>query len=124
MKDQARDKASDKETAASKLAGLLGIARRAGKLITGFDAAAASAAAGKAALLLMAADLSEKTAKELRYAAREKKIPLARMPLNKEETGAACGFQKPVGVLATEDRGFATAMGRHCLHDLEEDTAI
>lgn len=58
----------------------------------------------------MAADLSEKTAKELRYAAREKKIPLARMPLNKEETGAACGFQKPVGVLATEDRGFATAM--------------
>ena len=86
--------------------------------------AAASAAAGKAALLLMAADLSEKTAKELRYAAREKKIPLARMPLNKEETGAACGFQKPVGVLATEDRGFATAMGRHCLHDLEEDTAI
>lgn len=124
MKDQARDKAIDKETAASKLAGLLGIARRAGKLITGFDAAAASAAAGKAALLLMAADLSEKTAKELRYAAREKKIPLARMPLNKEETGAACGFQKPVGVLATEDRGFATAMGRHCLHDLEEDTAI
>ncbi|MFR8126825.1 MAG: ribosomal L7Ae/L30e/S12e/Gadd45 family protein [Acutalibacter sp.] len=107
-----KEKANEREASASKLAGLLGIARRAGKLITGFDAAAASAAAGKAALLLMAADLSEKTAKELRYAAREKKIPLARMPLNKEETGAACGFQKPVGVLATEDRGFATAMGR------------
>lgn len=119
-----KEKANEREASASKLAGLLGIARRAGKLITGFDAAAASAAAGKAALLLMAADLSEKTAKELRYAAREKKIPLARMPLNKEETGAACGFQKPVGVLATEDRGFVTAMGRHCLHDLEEDTAI
>lgn len=72
-----KEKANEREASASKLAGLLGIARRAGKLITGFDAAAASAAAGKAALLLMAADLSEKTAKELRYAAREKKIPLA-----------------------------------------------
>ena len=49
MKDQARDKAIDKETAASKLAGLLGIARRAGKLITGFDAAAASAGVAAAA---------------------------------------------------------------------------
>ena len=124
MKDQARDKASDKETAASKLAGLLGIARRAGKLITGFDAAAASAAAGKAALLLTAADLSEKTATELRFAAREKQVSLVRMPLSKDETGAACGYQKPVGVLATEDKGFAAAMSRHCLHDLEEDSAI
>ena len=117
MKDQARDKAIDKETAASKLAGLLGIARRAGKLITGFDAAAASAAAGKAVL-------SEKTAKELRFAAREKQVSLVRMPLSKDETGAACGYQKPVGVLATEDKGFAAAMSRHCLHDLEEDSAI
>ena len=124
MKDQARDKAIDKETAASKLAGLLGIARRAGKLITGFDAAAASAAAGKAVLLLTAADLSEKTAKELRFAAREKQVSLVRMPLSKDETGDACGYQKPVGVLATEDKGFAAAMSRHCLHDLEEDSAI
>ena len=117
-------KGNEKETDVSKLTGLLGIARRAGKLIVGFDAAAASAAAGKAALLLMAADLSEKTAKELRFAARDKKIPLTRIPLSKDETGAACGFQKPVGVLATEDRGFATAMGRYCLHDIEEDSAI
>ena len=53
-----KEKANEREASASKLAGLLGIARRAGKLITGFDAAAASAAAGKAALLLMAADLA------------------------------------------------------------------
>ncbi len=119
-----KEKANERERGASKLTGLLGIARRAGKLITGFDAVAASAASGKAALLMIATDLSEKTEKELRYAARDKNIPLARLPLSKEETGAACGFQKPVGVLATEDRGFATAMGRHCLHDLEEDTAI
>lgn len=73
-----KEKANEREASASKLAGLLGIARRAGKLITGFDAAAASAAAGKAALLLMAArPCRRKPAKELRYAAREKKIPLA-----------------------------------------------
>lgn len=114
-------KANEQEAAG--IAGLLGIARRAGKLIAGFDAAAASAETGKAALLLIAHDLSEKTEKELRFAARNKKIPLARMPLSKEEAGAACGFRKPVGVLATEDRGFAAAMNRYCPHDLEEDTA-
>ena len=44
-----------------KLAGLLGMCRRAGRLTTGFDAVKALAAEGRAALILAAADLSEKS---------------------------------------------------------------
>ena len=87
-------------------------------------AAAASAAAGKAALLLMAADLSEKTAKELRYAARDRKLSAIRLPLDKETLGHALGLKKPVGVLALTDQGFADAVRRQCRDEIEEVTAL
>ena len=109
---------------AGKLTGLLGISRRAGRLTTGFDAVKGLIGEGKAALVMLASDLSEKTHKELRFAVGDKKIPIRRMPLTKEETGAACGLKKPVGVLATDDNGFAKAMETCCLDDLEEDSAI
>ena len=109
---------------AGKLAGLLGIARRAGRLTTGFDAVAGLIGEGKAALVMLASDLSEKTQKEVRYAAQGKPVPVRRMPLTKEEAGTACGLKKPVGVLATDDNGFAKAMETGCLPDLEEDSAI
>ena len=41
-----------------KLAGLLGMCRRAGRLTTGFDAVTALAAEGRAALILAASDVS------------------------------------------------------------------
>lgn len=108
----------------NKLAGLLGIARRSGRLTMGFDAAAALIKAGKAKLVLAAADLSEKTQKELRYAAQGKKTPVVQVPMTKDEMARALGLAKPVGVLATDDGGFAAAMQKECRHDLEEDDAI
>ena len=109
---------------AGKLAGLLGIARRAGRLTTGFDAVAGLMGEGKAALVMLAADLSEKTQKELRFAAGEKPVLIRTIPLTKEAAAAACGLKKPVGVLATDDNGFAQAMEACCPHDFEEDSAI
>ena len=50
-----------------KLLSLLGLARRAGKIEPGFDAAVSAARGHKAALLLAARDISEKTLKNLRY---------------------------------------------------------
>lgn len=61
-----------------KLAGLLGMCRRAGRLTTGFDAVTALAAEGRAALILAASDVSEKTGKELRFAL-ERAAPGARL---------------------------------------------
>ena len=90
-----------------RIAGLLGIARRAGHIQIGFDAVVAAIAAGQARLVLCAADLSSKTDKEWRYTARGKDVPALRLPLSKEELSRALGLHKPVGLAATDDEGFA-----------------
>lgn len=95
---------------AGRIAGLLGMARRAGKLTAGFDAVAALIGRGKAAAVMTAADLSEKTNKELRFAAQDRPGLFLPLPLRKEEIGAALGLKKPVGVLALEDEGFAASL--------------
>lgn len=92
-----------------RLNGILGMARRAGRLIAGFDATVDAVKAGRAQLVLLAADLSPKTEKELRFAA-EDAVPLLSVGLTKEEIGHAAGYGKPVGVVATEDKGFAAAI--------------
>lgn len=93
---------------ADKVLSLLGLCRRAGKLTPGFDAAVLDAKAGKAALLLAAADISEKTFKNLRYEGDRAEIPTLRLPCTLAETGRACGVK--AGVLAVTDEGFAKAV--------------
>ena len=73
-----------------KLAGLLGMCRRAGRLTTGFDAVTALAAEGRAALILAASDVSEKTGKELRFAL-ERAAPI-RIPT---DMSAASDYSRP-----------------------------
>lgn len=107
-----------------KLAGLLGLSRRAGHACCGFDAAAELIRCGRAKLVLLAADLSPKTEKELRFAGRDKAADIRRIPLEKADIGKALGLGRDVGVYATDDEGFAAAMKRHIGHDLEEDDTI
>ena len=92
----------------TKLLSMLGLARRAGKLESGFDAAVIAAREGKAALLLAARDISEKTFQNLRYEAEKAGIPVVRRPADIEETSRACG--RKAGVHALTDRGFAKAV--------------
>ncbi len=92
-----------------RLLGLLGMARRAGRLIAGFDATLDAVKAHRAQLVLLASDLSPKTEKELRFQA-ETAVPILTLALTKEEIGHAAGFGKPVGVVTTEDKGFAAAL--------------
>lgn len=103
-----------------RLVGLLGMARRAGRLVTGFDAVKESVVGHRAQLVLVAADLSPKTEKELRFAAGET-TPLVAADMTKDAIGHAIGCQKPVGVVATEDRGFAAAMKQAVGSQHEED---
>ena len=93
-----------------KLCGLLGIAKRSGHILIGFDAVRAALLAKKAKLILLACDCSPKTEKELRFAAEDKTCPVMKVEANKDDFTAALGMQKPVAVIATDDRGFATAM--------------
>ena len=91
-----------------KLLSLLGLARRAGKIEPGFDAAVSAARGHKAALLLAARDISEKTLKNLRYEGDRAGVPTLRGNFGMEELGRACGVK--AGALAVTDEGFAKAI--------------
>ena len=88
--------------------GVLGIARRAGKLSWGFDTAVEAARSGEAKLLLLASDLSEKTKKNAAYEAERSGVPLLLTAYTMEDFSAAMG--KKTGVLAVSDEGFAKAL--------------
>lgn len=104
-----------------RLTGLLGMARRAGHLTAGFDAAKDLLTAGRAQLVLLASDISQKTEKELRFAAGAASPPVLFAGLTKEEIGHAIGANRPVGVIAIDDRGFAAAMQQAAGRFNEED---
>lgn len=107
----------------NKQAGLLGIARRAGHILIGFDAVRAALLAGHAQLVWLASDCSPKTEKELRFAGRDTSCPILSAQATKEELAQALGLMKPVAVVATDDRGFATAMRKHSTQT-KEDVAL
>lgn len=104
-----------------KLAGLLGICRRSGHLAVGRDAVTGLMRREKARAVVLAADLSFKTEKEIRFTAEKYPARLLRTTLTKEQIGQALGLEKPVGVLATDDRGFAAAFEKDCPDRQEED---
>ena len=93
-----------------KLTGLLGMARRAGKLSIGFDAATAAVKEGKSPFLLLASDVSPKTEKECRFAVQSCNAQIQPLPLDKAALAAAIGCHKPVGVAAVCEQGFANAI--------------
>lgn len=92
----------------NKALNLLSMARRAGRIEPGYDASAKAARTGRAALLAAAADISEKTYKNLRYEADRAGVPAVRLPVDMERLGRACGVR--AGVLAVTDPGFAQAV--------------
>ena len=108
----------------NKLTGLLGICRRAGHLIVGFDAVKDAIISRKAKVVLTAADLSEKTVKELRFQLTETDVPLYVLSADKEALATALGFQKPIGVVATNDSGFAAAIRKYFPAETKEDDAL
>ena len=91
-----------------KVLSLLGLARQAGRLEAGFDACRKAARSGRAALLVAAADISEKTYKNLCYEARRSGAEAVRLGTGMDELGRACGVR--AGVVAVNDKGFAGAV--------------
>lgn len=84
---------------------LLGLARRAGKLLLGSDAVREAARRGGCPLILFAADLSPRTARTIRAAAEGKNTTTLLLHATMDEIGRAIG--KRTGVLAINDIGFA-----------------
>ncbi len=93
-----------------KCLNLLGICRKAGKLTIGAQKTTELVSVGKAQLVIIACDLSEKTEKELKFTAKNKNVAVVRTEYSIEQLSAAIGV--PAGVVSVSDQGFATALNK------------
>ncbi|MGN0453495.1 MAG: L7Ae/L30e/S12e/Gadd45 family ribosomal protein [Ruminococcus sp.] len=88
-----------------RLLSLLGIARKAGKLIIGNDPVREAIEANKACIVLLADDISENTAKKIITHAESFSVECYVMKRSKEELSLSLG--KTCAVIAVIDRGFS-----------------
>ncbi len=88
-----------------RLLGFLGLARKAGKLIFGFDMTAQAMQKGTAGTVLLSSDCSERTARNIMRIAEETGTEVLILPLTMDEIGYAVA--KRVGVLSVCDSGFS-----------------
>ena len=97
----------------------LGLARKAGKLSTGFAASKEACLKHKAKFIAVASDISEKSEKEIRYFSGGK-IPVERIPYTIIEVSAKIGIK--AGIVAVCDEGFAEALVKSVDRSKEEFT--
>ena len=88
-----------------RILSLLGLCRRAGKLVIGADPTIDSVAKGKSKLIIAAEDFSKNSLKPVLLSAHQHNIKVLTLKRSKEELSFALG--KLCGVLSVEDKGFA-----------------
>jgi len=101
----------------AELLRFLGLMRRAGKLAVGETGTGQAARAGKASLILLAADASENALDRANGFARRAGVPLLRLSADKKALSAALGVAGGA-MAAVCDTGFARAL----LEKFPEDT--
>ena len=89
----------------NKLQSTVSLCRRAGKLQMGFDQVKESAEAGHVKCVFVAADLSDKSKKEVCFFCGKVSVPVYCLPITKDEIKMA--VSKGSGVLGVTDEGFA-----------------
>lgn len=100
-----------------KLLGALGLCRRAGRLAMGAEQVLETAARGRAQLVLLAADASERTVRRIGESC-EGLCPVRRIHLAQAELSAL--GRRPVAVLAVTDQNLAR-LCQSCLAPPQED---
>ena len=95
----------------NKALSLLGFARKAGRLAVGMQAAVESAKRGKAALVLVSREISEKSRKEICFHCEKHSIKFAVTDLGIYDITQAIGTK--AGIVAIEDEGFAAAIAKN-----------
>lgn len=88
-----------------KLSGFLGLARKAGKIVFGFDMTVEAMQKGTAKQVLLSNDCSERTARNIKRIAEETGTEILILPLSMDEIGYAVA--KRAGVLSVCDSGFS-----------------
>ncbi|MDO7905789.1 YlxQ family RNA-binding protein [Paenibacillus sp. JX-17] len=89
----------------------LGLAMRAGKVVSGDEIVLKAVRSSEAQLVIIAKDASANTQKKFRDKCGSYKIPLV-IGFNREELGASVGKPERV-VLAVTDQGFAKLILKH-----------
>lgn len=97
----------------------LGMAMRAGKLITGDEIVLKAVRQRKAHLVIIAADASDNTKKKFRDKCRTYGVQLAEV-FDREQLGKAIGKPERV-VLAVTDAQFGNMIANHLSHNTEVD---
>lgn len=110
----------NEEAAAQKMRGLLGFARRAGKLTFGVDAVMKDIAAGKARVVLLAVDIAARTRRRALDACAETETPCLWAGLDMQTLGDSIG-RADTAVVAVGDAGFAKRMKELCRSIERED---
>lgn len=88
-----------------RLLNFLGLCRRAGKLLWGADTVERAIREHRAHFVLITADLSLNSARDIAFAAEKTGTPLHTLACTKDELDFAIG--KRSGVIAVTDKGFA-----------------
>ena len=83
----------------------LGICKRAGKLVFGFETIKTAMQKGQAVLVFTARDLSQKTTKELRYLCSQMDVEIIETDYDMQSLGSSIG--KKTGTIAVTDEGLA-----------------
>ncbi|NMA79571.1 MAG: 50S ribosomal protein L7 [Clostridiales bacterium] len=89
----------------SRALGLIGICKKANKLIQGFDVVVESAQNGEVSGIYLAKDISPKTQKEILFACADTNIPIVSLDITMDELGRVLG--RRVGVIGITDSGLA-----------------
>ena len=89
----------------SKILSMLGISRKAGFAVLGFDKAKDSLLTKKAKIVCLCSDISEKTKKEIIFFADKHNIPVLTVDCDMFEMSNAVGMK--TGIVAVTDKGIA-----------------
>ena len=103
-----------------RLLSLLGIAKRAGRLTAGFDAAVISMKNGESRLLLLSDELSDRSKSAAAAAAEQYGVEFIYSGCTMEETGHALG-RKHTGIVSVNDNGFAVKIKTLCAQNSQEE---
>ncbi len=93
----------------ARLASMIGLCRRAGRLGCGTDTVTGALKTGGVHLVLLASDPSARTVKVVTDKCSFYGVPLLTIPLTREMLGAACG-KAPLSACAVSDPNFASAI--------------
>ncbi|MBQ8747843.1 MAG: ribosomal L7Ae/L30e/S12e/Gadd45 family protein [Clostridia bacterium] len=93
----------------ARLASMIGLCRRAGRLGCGTDIVTGALKTGGVHLVLLAKDPSARTRKVVTDKCAFRNVTLIEIPLTREQLGAACG-KSPLSAVCVTDPNFASAI--------------